>query len=342
MMSNLKRYKLKLITVGPVFIGSGETYTPKEYIYMQDGSYYFPDMGKLYKKITSLNSYAKREFKNFLLGENRYRRKGKASAKLDELLNNLNLDVHPKEYGGYLVSANKYLDDPKNLNDIDAFIKNGLLEPYIPGSSLKGALRTIILNDNFVMSALNNNNIDLTKLRHNIRVSDSQPLSSNDLIMVQKYDYNRHKRRYNPLPLYREALKPGVEVSFYITCEGKLAQAIIASLEVAAKKWYQAYYKKFLGELSKSQKDNLITFRKDKQEVERYLYLGGGTGHLTKVKLPNDYRRPSNKRIPMQGDGTYKLTKAPFTRSQYRKGIKPLNKDNIYEMGKCYFEIKEE
>lgn len=33
------------------------------------------------------------------------------------------------------------------MNDLNTFVKDAFGRPYIPGSSLKGALRTAILND---------------------------------------------------------------------------------------------------------------------------------------------------------------------------------------------------
>lgn len=45
MTAGYHEYRLRLIAMAPVHIGSGETYTAKNYIY-ENENYYFPNMGK--------------------------------------------------------------------------------------------------------------------------------------------------------------------------------------------------------------------------------------------------------------------------------------------------------
>lgn len=58
------KFKLSLVTVGPVHIGSGKTYNQKGYIF-DDGYYYFPDLTILYKKLLS-NQTKRLAFEKFL------------------------------------------------------------------------------------------------------------------------------------------------------------------------------------------------------------------------------------------------------------------------------------
>lgn len=79
-------------------------------------------------------------------------------------------------------------DSLRNLNEIVAFVKDEFGNPYIPGSSLKGAIRTILVNEEFKTDDVpwkDGNNIF-----NEIRVSDSKPISVDNLTLVQKWDYN--------------------------------------------------------------------------------------------------------------------------------------------------------
>ena len=140
--------------------------------------------------------------------------------------------------------------------------------PYIPGSSLKGAIRTILMNThwhsmNFKKKNKKGKIIENKKAipwgptrrqRHEkikpfddifneIRVSDSQPLTNDDLILVQKWDFTPDKdTKPHSLSIYREALRPGTKLEFEIIAalgfEGGRAGELISSLGEYAQKFY--------------------------------------------------------------------------------------------------------
>ncbi len=338
-MSQFKQFALKLLTVAPVHIGDGHTYTKKEYIY-EKGEYYFPDMGKLYQHLVGLGQNEVTHFENFLLGNDR---------SVDRLIFLLkNLGIKERNFGGYKIKetgfeSEKTAQNRKGyVNNIDSFIKNPYNEPYIPGSSLKGALRTILCNVVFETdnTRRSNNNIPwgarsrvaFNDIFHNIRVSDSRPLSLDDLILTQKIDYSTVKSRSNAINLYRESIKPLKLIEFTITCEGQEAIRLVEELEVFAKKHYQAYYDYFLNELPEE-------YRQDLPLKKNILYLGAGSGFWTKTIINQaDPKRHRKGRTRMVGKGVYKLTNSNPTSIKKRRISSPKGK---YEMGKCYFEIKE-
>lgn len=352
-MTELRKYQFTLITIAPVHIGDGDYYNQKEYIF-EDGYYYFPDMGKVYQAIEKRGEQAVSLFEEFLLQQsNNYRK-----FRLVNILNELG--VRERNFEGYKIKATGFERDRETrgdsglINNVDSFMKNQFNEPYIPGSSLKGAIRTILVNEYFkkdnVIKGQNRNpqaipwgagrkNERPDDIFHNIRVSDSEPLKLDDLIIAQKLDYSVRKDKINPIPLYRESLKPLTSVRFTITCEGKLANELIGNLSEYANNHYDHYKKHFLNELKRNYRQ---------PDFKNTIYIGAGSGIWTKTFIDEantdhltDKRR--NRRTTMEGKGVYKLTKAIKDEIKLKSGSRQIlnNKANLYEMGKCFFLIKE-
>lgn len=333
-MGKLYSYELTLYTEAPVHIGSDKSYTSKEYIY-ENNKYYFPDMGEVYRVISSMGPKVVQEFEDFLLGESNYKRdsRQRKQARLIEFLRNHN--IRQRDFAGYSLEGyglvnKKKAEDSGSINEVSAFIKDGIGRPYVPGSSIKGAIRTILVNTYFkdIYPKDTDKRIPWGReddIFSNIRVSDGRPLKLDALVIVQKWDYSfrQNKEKLNAIPLYREAIRPKVRMRFSITCEGEEAKNIIANLGDFASKQYDAYVKKFLYALP----SHYTTTHQNANG--QYLYLGAGTGFWTKTML-HDYIKPSGSRkMRMVGDGVHKLTKLSS------------NQDDLAEMGKCRFTIEE-
>ena len=128
----LKTYKATLTAKGPVFVGDGKDFSKKEYIIAKDkdkvnilnmNKFY----GFLYKKKLA-NSFEK-----FMLDKNQ--------KNLSTYLKDNNLFNDALKFVWY--SLNLDTRDFKGL-EIKTFIKDSYGNPYIPGSSLKGAIRTVL------------------------------------------------------------------------------------------------------------------------------------------------------------------------------------------------------
>jgi|GEM_PF-285793 len=386
----LKRYKLTLTTIAPVHIGSGKTYNSKEYIY-ENGQFYFPDMGKLYSYVDSKGKSD--SFEKFLMNSGNHNNNEKPRL-IDYLKQQA---INERNFGGYYISGTgfesstynqrkrtSYKDviENMNLNAIPSFIRDGLNYPYIPGSSLKGAIRTILLNthyekNNFVSSYQKNGkpevkenkniipwgakkNKDFDDIFNMIRVSDSKPLSNDDLIIAQKWDFSSISFSAKPLPLQRECIKPNTKIEFIITVEGDKANDLIKSVSDNAYEFYKELTYFFLAELDnngdhKFNSDYIQRTYRDQNYAP--LYLGGGSGVWTKTVFKQAEKYVKNKygwskividksgkkkelnRTKMVGKGTLKLTKTKEEALDNKVLID--NNENFYEMGKCIFKIEE-
>lgn len=140
MQQYMKTYKILLETKGPLHIGSGKQMGKKEYIYNEKiKEIIVPDLVTMYKALKK-KSLANVYEKEFLLGneENLYSwlmRKGISYAEC-------------KKWAKYVYNCSdtdfsgKRLD--KKTKNVSFFMKDAYEKPYVPGSSLKGALRTIL------------------------------------------------------------------------------------------------------------------------------------------------------------------------------------------------------
>lgn len=329
-MEFLKQFELGLITMAPIHISDGRKILKREY-FLEDGYYYFPNMGLLYRKVLEQGSGARDKFENLIINH--------PHMNLKSILNQIG--IYKYDFGGYRIKQTgfeSFSEDKKRsgqLSDIHAFVKNVYGQPYIPGSSLKGAIRTILENQ-----SLNHlSEEELKQIFAKIRVADSQALDIKNLTIVQKHDYNPEKRKFNHINLYREALKPLTRVTFRITCEGEEVASLIRQLTIDADRHYQAYYHKYLHNLKEE-----YQLRKFTKGV---IYLGAGSGFWTKTRIheadPSRFMRMRGKMKMSSEGGVFKLTKYKAESLKTSKNTYPLlkNSENYYEMGRAEFYIKE-
>ena len=136
MKSHLKEYRFTIKTKAPVFIGSGQIAGKKEYIFdRKENMIYFMDT---YRFFSALAEHGMTEdYQKFMMN---FSKKDLYSF----LDNNRLLEKAKREWTSYKAEV---VD--KNLinrahSDVSLFIKDPYGKPYIPGSSFKGALRTIL------------------------------------------------------------------------------------------------------------------------------------------------------------------------------------------------------
>ena len=361
MKSDYKTFKFTLRTMAPVHIGSGEKYTSREFIYEND-SFYFPDMGKFYASMVAKG--LDRKFEAFLMEH------GKRAVNNRLVSFTYDNRIKDRNFGGYKIKESDYENDKSSLgtlNEISKIVRDGFGQPYIPGSSLKGAIRTILLNShpewkeaNFATGRKGKEKEDKTvvpwgakpgkdfdDLFNEIRVSDSQSLKINgidfkneDIILVQKLDKSSKESgdKLRALPLYREALPPFTVAEFTITTTTERAASMMRSLGQLSFDFYKSYKEFFLNDFSEKYiQDN----------VQYPIYLGAGSGAWTKTifKQANGIlqKRYDRVKTKMIGKGVLKLTRAKnksfLVKGQERKLVK--NNENLYEMGKANFIIQE-
>jgi len=154
MKSHLKAYKMKLTTLSPIFIGGGEDSTLGKTRYILDPTtqqIHILDETKWADFISGRNQLRKNLFDEYLDFMKRYSRQQKARK-----------GQRPPQYQGGLYewlykkgfkhshyrSCIKYSVDASKVDrghDLHCFIKDIHLKPYIPGTSIKGTIRTAVL-----------------------------------------------------------------------------------------------------------------------------------------------------------------------------------------------------
>lgn len=327
--------------MAPVHIGSGKIYSSKEYIY-ENGYYYFPDMGALYKGIQNQGSQTTKTFEQFLMQSGN--KNSMKKPRLKQFLTDQN--IKNRDFKGYRIKENGYEQERKegklggSLNDIAAFVRDPFGQSYIPGSSLKGAIRTILVNQYFGTDDIPwkpEKNQKFDSIFHQIRVSDSEIIPMESLSLAQKWDFSAKKNEAKPLPIHRESIKPMTVIQFTIDAVGDEAICLIEKLQKYAQNHYQAYRKKFLNDFPDRYIQNDFWYP---------IYVGAGSGFWSKTQIniadPSRHQKAKGK-MKMKGNGTLKLTKAPNVAYKIKGEKHHLvrNNERLYEMGKCAFIIKE-
>lgn len=259
---------------------------------------------------------------------------------------------------------------PRNLS---TFVKDPYGNPYIPGSSLKGLIRTLLLAKEIVDNPddyaeierdirrgirnprANKNNmlnsesstleeiafhkLNCSDKRKNavndvfkgLIVSDSQPLSTNDLIVTEKIDYNIVGNE-KPLPLYRESLVPNTQVKFNVTIDTSIFNYTIDDILQAVKLFAEDYYTYFSS-----------NFRGIKKPTSNTVWLGGGAGYVSKTIMYNLF-----------GDDAYNIVSSVLnvtTKHHHdkdtKKGVSPVTvkltkyNNTLCHCGECTLSIAE-
>jgi CRISPR-associated protein Csm5 len=371
----LKNYTMRLQLLAPVFIGCGRELTKKEWILSENNSAIIPETHKLYEY--AVRKGLKEEFEYFILKDINTDLKGffdKYSHKISTP------DLAPFSYS--LTMGRAYQSGKKDEKPagIQQFIKDAEGLPYIPGSSVKGAIRTVLLaqeikkggfdrfaqeikrvleeykkgfiNTKEAKKALGKIAKDMEKqaffklkysdkndvvndIFRGLRIADSAPLSSENLMLCQKIDASTTKGKANAINTLRECLKPGTEAIFSVSIDTDMFNYYsIGDIIEAVKNFHEIYCSCFLKK---------FPYFKDPHTNETRLYLGGGAGYATKtivyallgenaVKEVNtilDIAIGEKKREKVPKDDTVSPRMAKFA---YFNG-KP------YEMGACKMEF---
>ncbi len=287
---HLEVYDLILTTKAPLFIGSGRKYTKKEYLYDKNKqTFAIMDEEKLLKLLRNeklLDSY-----ENFILFTNDY-------------LHNffVNNHINGSEIESITLfsgSAGDALTD-KPLSEIQEFIRNKHNVPYCPGSSLKGALRTVLLTKLILQSPspeyidfrsksrskeaeyLNiltynkkNREDEVNSLMRAISISDSEPIEGSSMILARKDDISV-SGKVKTINTIRECIRPGVEIRFKLT----LDKSQLGKIDIR-------FIKDAIGEYGKFYKE--IYVRKFnvpneavKEDFQNCIIIGGGSGYFSK------------------------------------------------------------
>jgi CRISPR-associated protein Csm5 len=373
MSTYLKTFELTMNCVGPVFIGSGEQRTPKEYVQGKGtAAIFFPDMERLYADIAAQGKA--KSFEGFVMNTGG----GQAASRLGDWLDRNGITPSPPKHGGYAVKIGTLVPgrerrgrggqitrEQHQLNEIHAFLKDAFGQPYVPGSSIKGLLRSIYLQSRMYRMPRPLRVTGSTKreqgqfgereersvlrksgrrpdLPHDavndlfqaIRVADSPPLRTTDLLICQKMDMNVHGE-VGGLPLFRECLNPGTRFGVRITVDTSPLQRggwpegerFLDTLASEASHVNNARYAEYAAK-----------YWGDEPQQGPFVYLGGGAGYRSKtfVTDQDDMAKVLDLQFPKikHMEKTRQLGVSPLALKLTKIG------DTHYEMGMCELSIK--
>lgn len=316
MGSYLKKYDVELLTIGPVFIGSGETVNKKEAIFGKS-KVTIVDANKMLDYMLKRNML--KRYQDYMLDPYK-----DLSTFLKE--NNIGNNVYEKWESKEFSLGDTTNGGEVKQRGIERFVRDGRGKVYVPGSSLKGMLRTILTGAYIIENAYNavgdklNKTLDALgydirakqldksfkkvmdeidiKLFHRnlfsnpefkehdkindslrgLMISDSEYISDEDICVCQKVDMAVDGTEV-ALPLYRECIKPGVSIKFTVTVDSSLCKYDKKSIIDAIAAFYTNYWEKISKQFNKAPRSN----------KKHTCFLGGGSGFPDKTVIYSSF-----------------------------------------------------
>ena len=356
----LEAYDLEIKAVGPIFVGSGYEIQKKEYAFLNKNIVGVIDVEKLYQLVKK--RHLTTDFENFMLKDVR------EDLKHWSIRNKIPMSELEKCMK-YTMNAGD-IQMEKGRMQIMACAVDPYGNPYIPGSSIKGMLRTVLLcadilrnaekyesEERPILAALNDERAKRnTVLARNIKsvedkafhtlkrsdrhsdavndelsgiiISDSEPLSRNDIILCQKWEQHTDGS-YKTLNLLRECVKPGTVIKSTITIDHTISKLRKEEVEEAIHLFYKMYYQMFQRKFPRNEKGN-----------DNTVFLGGGSGFVSKTMIYALFGQEGTRVTTMIFD----KTRVPREHKHYqdtRLGVSPhilkCTKYNgkEYMMGQC-------
>lgn len=245
-------WKVSLVCLSPVFVGSGEKFKKSEYIYdKRAGEVHFLDESGW---IRFLGRHGIMEdFSNVLLANPFHLNLFGYLSHQDRLCReygSIGNILHAMKKERAVLRTEPYLGNPEKApNEIAGFVLDARGNPYIPGSSLKGAFRTAILAHHILQNRgayskdwenirrAAGNKRDMGKAMDNLEREAAIPLDKNGkrdmvksyfrgltvsdaslvnggLCVVPKTDLGLHTFRTHEVSLFRETLKADSTLEF--------------------------------------------------------------------------------------------------------------------------------
>ena len=298
---HLQVFDLILKTRGPVFVGCGRSYTKKEYIFDLNPNSNRVSFVDEHKFFTYLAEHGLADaYESYILDFKRQNLR-------DFLKDDCKLSV--SEIRSMIrceVDAGDALDERHTLKEIQRFIRDGNDRVYVPGSSIKGALRTVLLKamllenpprnpdpeqpyrkfDNFEQDYFHTLSLKkdrnqivqvsnpLNSIMQGVRISDSLPIPDSKLCLTPKID-EFDDGTYNKINICRESIKPGTTIQCTITLDqsilkGKITRESILQAVERISKFYQ---------------DTVLSHYPyvDNHMNSRTMLMGGGVGFQSKT-----------------------------------------------------------
>lgn len=342
---HLQTYDLTLTVKSPTFIGSGKVLGKMDYIFdPRSRMVSMIDMDKFIRFLID-NRFAEAYELWVMNGGTNIG---------DFLRRNCNLEERQyRPFIRYTVDAKDSLDENHTLKEIHGFMRNAQSHAYIPGSSVKGALRTTMLLQKILEDDPqkgNYPNLDEGKYFHTLQnkmnrdgtvandmvnsilrgvmISDSEPINDQYMMLSNKTDAYPTGETAK-IPLCRECLKPGTKVRMKLTLDLSVLHGVITKDSIL---WDIAAFSEFYD-------NRYATYFEQPRNVEipehsRCLILGGGSGFFAKtVAYPNwdeealehvaNYMASTFKRHKHADDIEFEISPHTMKYTEYNRALMP-------------------
>ena len=344
---HLQVFELQLETKSPVFIGNGKSYTKKEYLFDPKRKIVsFLDEQKFFTYL--VRHGLTDDYERFILRD--------VGKNLFSFLQN-DCRVSREDMEALIrcrIDAADALDEDHTLKEIQQFVCNPAGQVYVPGSSIKGALRTALLKALLLKNPPKNpdpqipfdrkasfepayfHTLSLKPGRQNplnsilqgVRISDSAPISDRQLALTRKID-EFPDETYNSINICRECIRPGTR----ICCTLTLDQSILHDGK---------YVDTILEAIAKTSQFYQVSVLRHYPQASNYmnsktLLLGGGVGFQSKTVtepyygqnaldvtskiLSNAFRKHHHERDVEEGISPRALKQTDFNSASYPFGV---------------------
>ena len=363
----LHRHKIVLNTLGPVFIGDGRELVKREYVLnKRERKVTVIDQSKFFQYLTRTKKLE--SYEQYIL---------RKSGSLQSWMYEERISFQDmKTFAAYEYSCGD-VAELNTMKNILTFIKDPYGMPYIPGSSLKGAIRTVLLGSDILRhhekysraadyfsqrTSFDRNNMreidreikraeeirfctkkkdeknqTVNDIMNGLHIGDSKPLSLDDLTLCQKIDVHVDGRERD-LPILRECIKPETRLEFDVTIDDTECPLTIEQIRSSINVFLQGYNKLFLEK-----------FQEETPYVKDVIYLGGGAGFATKTVLHDLLKNSKTRSKTIGSILNLKLPrKAQMEHKHdldYKAGVSPHTcklteyEGGLYQMGACSIEI---
>ena len=326
----MKHYTLKLTAVTPFHVGSGVKYSKKEYyVNTKTQTVTLIDMNRVMGWIAAQGREAMIEaFESFMMSRD-------DDDIRDFLTRRIRMpEAVQKSCVMYSFKCGGTFSRNRSKRDLSAFMRDAEGRPYVPGSSLKGALRTVLLvkmlldgqfqydinagnpktakerletaaerAEKRLLHKLNRtkySNDMLNSIMSGFSVSDSLPFGNDEIIPAMKIDVSTGGEEV-PIPTMRECARPGTELCFSLTISEETERFIgVSYLKKAIDEFGDYYSECYLSKYPQEFAENM----------DGCIFLGGGSGYYAK-----------NIIYPMFADDRRKALEAvaSFMEEQFKK-----------------------
>lgn len=346
-------FDLTLKTRSPVFIGCGKSYTKKEYLFdPRNNTVSFLDE-RLFFSYLAEHDLADAYEEYILQGTSRNLR--------DFLLNVCRVpQAEINRWTRCRINAGDALDDRHTLKEIQRFIRNGNDRIYVPGSSIKGALRTVLLkamllaappeqpdrnlpferfgsfedawfhtlslkkDRNQVVQTGN----PLNSILQGVRISDSLPISDSELCLTRKIDEFLDEH-YNQINICRECIRPGTIIRCTVTLDqsvlqGKITKERIEDAIAAVSAYYQETVINRYPHGSNCMNSKTILLGGGagfQSKTVTDAYYGADALEITSKVLDKAFRKHNHWRDPAIGISPRALKETDFGEAAYPYGV---------------------